>query len=150
MRRFLLVLFIGLIGCNLFAEWDPAKLEDWEKEAISEIFTTMAEKSVPALIFETFRLTRLGESIEHIPPLQFLGFLMTDAYLKDCIRSISTSYFKWPPFMEGLQTNMEKELKAGRLFSDLPHFAKLVGSDLAKLKYYCERHKWEEFVKSML
>ena len=147
-RRFLLICLVLPLFC--FAEWDPAKLQPWEKEAISEIFTTMAEKSVPSLILETFRLTRLGDSIDHIPPLQFLGFLMTDEYLRDCIRSISTSYFKWPPFMEGVQNNMVKELNEGRLFSDLPHFAKLVQGDYAKLKMLCERRKWEEFVKSLL
>lgn len=150
MKKYLLALLLFICATPLWAEWDPTKLQDWEKEAITEIFSTMAEKSVPALIFDTFRLTRLGESINHIPPLQFVGFLMCDPYLKDCIRSISTSYFKWPPFMDGVSTNMEKELAEGRLFSDLPYFAKLVGGDLETLKKHCERHRWEEFVKSLL
>ena len=143
-------ILLSCLSINLFAEWDPIKLEAWEQEAISEIFISMAEKSVPALIFDTFRLTRLGDSIEHIPPLQFLAFLMTDARLKDCIREISTSYFKWPPFLEGIRNNMEKEISKGTLFSDLQHFARLVEGDYKKLKVFCDKKQWNEFVKSLL
>ncbi len=150
MKHFISIILTLFIFTNVHAEWDPTKLQSWEKEAISDIFTSMAEKSVPALIFDTFRLTRLGDSIEHVPPLQFIGYLMTDAYLKDCIRSISHSYFKWPPFLEGIQNNMEKEINKGTLFSDLPFFAKLVGGDLEKLTYYSKHRKWDEFVKSLL
>ena len=146
----LFCLFFSLYFTTLRGEWDPKKLEPWEQETITDIFLTMSEKTVPSLLFDAFRLTRLGDQIQHIPPLQFLGFLMTDPKLKDCIRIISRSYFKWPPFIEGIQNNMEREACQGSLFSDLAHFAKLVGGDYHKLKALCEQRKWEEFVRALL
>ncbi len=143
---FLAPLFVS----PLYAEWDPKKLQEWEKETINDIFLTMAEKSVPSLLFEGFRLTRLGDKIQHVPPLQFLGYIMSTPRLKNCIRSISHSYFKWPFFLEGVQDTMEKEYYNGSLFSDLPDFAKLVGGDYEQLRRLCECQKWEEFVKALL
>src|SRR3990167_2482367 len=96
MKAVCLLLTCLLLSSHLSSEWDPQKLQTWEKETITDIFTTMAEKSVPSLIFESFRLKKLGDRIHHLPPLQFLGYIMTDPRLKDCIRIIQKSFFKWP------------------------------------------------------
>ncbi len=146
---YLSVAFLTLLS-PLCAEWDPNKLEDWEKETIEDIFLTIAESSVPSLLFESFRLTRLGDSIQHLPPLQFLGYIFTQPRLKDCIRIMSRSFFKWPPFIEGVQDNMDKEYFKGTLFPDLPDFAKLVGGDYETLRKLSENRKWDEFVRSLL
>lgn len=150
MWRSILLALIFPCLIPLQAEWDPQKLQTWEKETICEIFTTMAEKSVPGLLFEQMHLSRLGDKIQHIPPLQFLSYLLTDPYLKDCLRKISHSFFKWPYFLDGLQNNMESEAASGRLFHDLPYFAKLVKGDYNRLKELCDKAQWEAFVLILL
>lgn len=110
----------------------------------------MGEKNIARLLLDSSRLTGLGYSIENVPPLQFLGFILTNAYLKDCLRIISQSYFKWPPFIDGFGNNMEKEIAEGRLFEDLPGFAKLVGGRYRQLEMYSQLRDWNQFVRSLL
>ncbi len=121
-----------------------------EQYAISEIITAMGEKNVAKLLLDTFRLRRLGDSIQHVPPLQFLGFVLTNSYLKECLKKISKSSFKWPPFIDGFGGNMEKEFFQGKLLLQLQGFSILVGGSTDQLEGYVYRQEWDEFVKCLL
>ena len=110
----------------------------------------MGEKSVTKLVFETRRLNKLGDSIRHVPPLQFVGFVLTDGHLTNCLRKMKKSYFKWSTFMNGFSDNMDREFAEGRLQQDLPGFAELVGANKAVLEGYANKHAWENFVVCML
>ncbi len=149
MRRWLLALL--LLGTVLVqgGEFELC-LNDQEKYAISEIVITMGEKNIARLLLDSVRLNRLGNSIEHVPPLQFLGFILTKPYLRECLKKISKSVFKWTPFLDGFGTNMDKEYEEGRLFQDLPGFAQLVGGSLGELEEYSYARAWDEFIKCLL
>ena len=120
-----------------------------EQYAISEIISAMGEKNVGLLLLDGFRLKRLGDSIQHVPPLQLLGFVMTNSYLKSCLKKISKSSFKWSSFIDGFGGNMEKEFFQGKLLPQLEVFAKLVGGSQDQLEGYVYQQEWEEFVKCL-
>ncbi len=145
------LVFGALLFTNLFVFADEfvLSLNVNEQYAISEIITAMGEKNVAKLLLDSFRLKRLGDSIRHVPPLQFLGFVLTNSKLKDCLKKISKSTFKWSSFIDGFGENMEKEFFQGRLLSQLQGFSKLVGGSKEQLEAYVYQQDWEEFVKCL-
>ena len=147
--RIIWMLMITVIGALQGKEFELS-LNDAERYAISEIIGTMGEKNLAQLLWDSSRLTALGDSIQHVPPLQLLGLVLTSPYLKVCLKKVSKSIFKWSAFIDGFGTNMDKELAEGRLFQDLPGFAKLVGGSLEQLEGYAYQHAWDEFVKCLL
>jgi hypothetical protein len=149
MKSFLLFL-IFCFSTHLKAEDFSLNLNNSEKYAISEIIVSMGEKNVAKLLLDGFRLRRLGDSIEHVPPLQFLGFVLTNPNLKENLKKISKNTFKWSSFIDAFGGNMEKELYQGKLIFQLEGFSKLVGGSLNQMEGYVYREEWESFVKSLL
>lgn len=145
-----LLLFLFSFCLPLVGEEFCLSLNEEEKYAIREIYTSMGEKNIARLIFEGGRLTALGNSIEHVPPLQFLGYALTDPYLRQCLLRISESRFKWPFFLDGFSTSMEQELSRGQLLEELPAFAKWINCPYEKLKALCYKHDWDTFVRILL
>jgi hypothetical protein len=144
-------IFGALLFTNLLVYADEFVLSLYETEqyAISEIVSAMGEKNVAKLLLDSFRLKRLGDSIRHVPPLQFLGFVLTNPKLKDCLKKISKSTFKWSSFIDGFGENMEKEFLQGKLIPQLESFSKLVGGSKEQLESYVYQEDWEEFVKCL-
>lgn len=139
-----------LFGSSLQADEFVLSLNSNEQYAISEIITAMGEKNVAKLLLDSFRLRRLGDSIQHVPPLQFLGFVLTNSYLRECLKKFSKSSFKWSPFIDGFGGNMEKEFSQGKLLPQLQGFSILVGGSIDQLEEYVYRQEWDEFVKCLL
>ncbi len=149
MKKWILGAFL-LCGSLAIADEFVLFLNKEERYAVSEIITAMGEKNVASLLFDSFRLRRLGDSIQHVPPLQFLCFVLTDSYLKECLKKISKSSFKWTPFIDGFGENMEKEYFQGRLLQQLEEFSTLVGGSRDQLEGYVYQQEWEKFVKCLL
>ena len=110
----------------------------------------MGEKNIALLLCDSIRLNKLGKTIDHVPPLQFVGYILCDQRLKNCLRKMSKSSFKWAQFMNGFGPNMNNEYESGRLFNDLHGFAELVGFDEEVLKGYAHERAWEAFVLALI
>lgn len=137
----------------LWGEQFVISLTSSERYAITEIISSMGEKNFGQLLLDNSRLTGLGNSIAHVPPLQFLGFILGNSHLKNCLTKIANSYInyiKWFYFLDGFGNNMDKEYSEGRLFKDLPGFAKLVRGNLRQLEIYSHQRDWNQFVRSLL
>ena len=125
-------------------------LNAYERFAISEIVVAMGEKNLAWLMLDSNRLTGLGNSIQHVPPLQFIGYIVHEPHLRENLRRIAKSMFKWPYMVDGFGANMERELAEGRLMLELPEFARFVGRDVERLEEYAKQHAWDEFVRALL
>ncbi len=149
MRKWLLTMLV-ISSSLLSGEEFVLSLNSSEQYAITEIISSMGEKNVGMLLLDVIRLRRLGDSIEQVPPLQFLGFVLTNPYLKSCLKKISKSSFKWSSFIDGFGGNMEKEYFQGKILPELQSFAELVGGSLEQLEGYVYHQEWEKFVKCLL
>jgi len=146
-----LVLGLILIGSSfIYSDEFVLSLNSSEQYAITEIISAMGEKNVAVLLLDVIRLRRLGDSIEQVPPLQFIGFVLTNPHLKSCLKKISKSSFKWSSFIDGFGGNMEKEYFQGKILPQLQSFTELVGGSLEQLEGYVYHQEWEKFVKCLL
>ncbi len=126
------------------------QVNEKERETISEIISEMSERSLVMLFFHQGHMNHLGDSVRHVPPLQFLGCILVDEYLRGCLKKISSHAIKWSYFIDGFGQNMEKEFSKGRIFHDLPGFASLVERDYEKLLHLSLQHEWGSFVRESL
>lgn len=141
--------FSAIAPSRCVAEFHITLNED-EKYAIREILLSIGEKNIAGLLIDSYRLSSLGATIQHIKPLQFLGYILSEPYLKKCLKRGAKSYFKWSAFMDGLSGKMKRELKEGILIDQLSDFARFVGGDPYTLEMFAREEAWDEFVKSLL
>ena len=147
------ILVLVLCLCQLgrcFAGDFQLHLNDFERNSIREIIVSMGEKNLARLLLDSRRLTKIGDSIDHVPPLQFIGYILTDGYMKDCLRKTTQSYFKWTSFMDGFGRRMGIEHANGTILPQLRDFAELVGGDLTTLESLTHRQDWDQFIKSLI
>jgi hypothetical protein len=125
-------------------------LTDKEKRFIKIIVMTMAEKNIFQLALERRTLEKKGRKVHHVHPLRFVGFILSDPDLKEGLRTIKKSVFKWDAFVDGFGKRMKEEYGNGNLYQHVPGFAQLVGGNTESICQFLDKKDWEGLLKSML
>lgn len=125
-------------------------LTDKEKRFIKAIVSTMADKNIFQLALERRTLEKKGDKVHHVHPMRFLGFILADPDLKDDLKSIKKSSFKWDAFVSGFGKRMKEEYGRGNLYQHVPGFAQQVGANPQNVYPYLDKKDWEGLVKSLL
>jgi hypothetical protein len=127
-----------------------ALLTDREKRFIKAIVSTMAEKNIFQLALERRTLEKKGDKVHHVHPMRFLGFILADPDLKDGLKSIKKSSFKWDAFVSGFGKRMKEEYGNGNLYQHVPGFAQQVGASPENIYPFLDKKDWDGLVKSLL
>lgn len=95
-----------------------------QQQKIYELIHTLSTSNLISLGFKRDHMVRLGDQIDQkTPPLQFLATIFRDPELAKDMSKIKTSRFKYHSFVNGLEANMLKEYRAGRLTKEIGGFA---------------------------
>lgn len=121
-----------------------------EKHLINKLLTTMAENNIFKLLLEKKRLEMIGENIQRVHPIRFLGTVFTDHHMVDCMHKIRESGFKWDGFVEGFGERMRQEAKRDNLAPYVPGFAEAVQRNPDKIMVYIKAVDFEGLVKFLL
>lgn len=121
-----------------------------DKKNIGFIIRTMAENGKISLLFKQGELKRIGEEINHVHPLRFLGTIFSDPHLKQCMREIYTDYFKWNGFMDGLGPSLTNQASQGKLMQYLNDFAKECDVAPESISGYISSKSWEDMVRYLM
>jgi hypothetical protein len=125
-------------------------LSEREKRFIKIIISTMADKNIIQLALERHAMESKGKKINHVHPLRFIGYILSNAHLKDDLRTIKKSSFKWDAFIHGFSKRMKEELSKGNVSPYVPGFAHEIGSTPDHVNRYIAKRDFEGLVKSML
>ena len=125
-------------------------LPEREQRLIYDVIKTMGDKNVIQLLFEKKSLERKGKRINHVHPMRFIGFILSNNKLKHSLREVKTSSFKWDHFIDGFAKRMKEEASRDNLNPYIPGFAQLLGANPEQVQYYINRKDWEGLVKSLL
>ncbi len=125
-------------------------LSEKEKRYIKVIVSTMAEKNLIQLMFEKYTLEKKGKEITGVHPLRFIGYILSVPKLKDNLRIIRKSSFKWDAIIEGFSKRMKEELAHDNVYQYVPGFAKETGSSTHHVNEYIDRKDFEGLVRSLL
>ncbi len=125
-------------------------LNEKEKKLIYNIISTMAEKNIVQLALEKRALEKKGKRVNHIHPLRFIGYILSTPYLKEGLKTIKKSSFKWDAFIDGFSKRMREEFSNDNLFPHVSGFANQVVTTSEHVRHYIVRKDWEGLVKSLL
>jgi hypothetical protein len=119
-------------------------------EKIHKLIHNMGTLSWPKLLWKKNEMEKLGEQVDHVHPLRFLGVIMSDDHLKDCMRNISDSPLKMNRFMNGLSEKLDKNFKKSNLLPYVAGFAETVKKDPYRIEDLVIRKKWHALVDYLL
>ena len=122
-----------------------------DKKNIQIIIKTMAEKGLVKLLLERRYLEKKGDQVNYIHPLRFIGYIFSDEKLKNCMRQIKTSRFKWNEFIKGFSRRMDEEYTLDNLIRFIPEFVEQVHvQHPERIESFIRKKSWEEFVADLL
>lgn len=127
-----------------------------DQSKIIELFKTMGAEGKLALLKKYKYLEQIGKDISHVHPLKLLGVIFSNPSMKPYMKEIYKDSFKWKTFidgfgiMNGLATNMNRELKQNNLLQHINGFANHVNIPAENLKPFFDRGDWEGLVKYLI
>jgi hypothetical protein len=127
-------------------------ITDEEANMIYRIIDTLGTKKWWQLAFVQGELKDLGNKVQHIHPLRFLGTLFTDSHLKLCMRDIVESSVKWKGFMKGdgatpgFIAKCEKEFARDNFESYILSFCQAVKAHPDQVRTLVRNKEWENLV----
>ena len=132
-----------------YAELPGSSYEDQKK--IIELISTMgSHNKVILLLKHKSRLEQLGKEIEHVHPLKLLGVIFSTPNMKQYMDDVYNDYFKWKNFIEGLEPNLDRELRKHNLLAYIEDFASNVNVPSENIKPFFENRDWRGLVKYLI
>lgn len=125
-------------------------ISEKEKRIIKYILTTMSEKNILQLAFVKRTMEKKGRRIEHIHPMRFIGYILSNSELRSCLRTIRKSSFKWDAFIDGFARRMREEYSNNNLYVHVPGFCQLIGANQEDVTQFIQRKDWEGLVKEYM
>lgn len=122
-----------------------------DKKNIQIIIKTMAEKGLVKLLLDRRYLEKKGDLVNYIHPLRFIGYIFSDEKLKECMRQIKTSKFKWNEFIKGFSRRMDEEYSMDNLKYYIPEFVEQVRPQHPeRIERFIKKKSWESLVADLL
>lgn len=121
-----------------------------EQEMITSIITTIAENNIFQLAMHKTTLEKKGKKIDHVHPLRFMGHILSNPTLKNHIKTIRKSSFKWDALISGFSKKMREQMGRNNVYPHLDGFAALVGTTKEQIVPYVQKADFEGLVKSLL
>jgi len=121
-----------------------------EKQKIAQLLTIMAENNVFMLLFERKNLERLGQDINHVHPMRFIGTVFSSPRLKYCMHQIRRSGFKWDGFMDGFSERFTEELKANNINAYVPGLALALEVNEEEMQKFIDRNDFVGLINYLM
>jgi len=125
-------------------------IHQWEKKVIEKIISSMAEKSLAQLLLDRKEMEKRGDQIHHVHPLRFVGHVMSDTYLKNCMISFKSNVFKWSNFIDGYAERMREEAARDNLLKHIEGFCDFLKIDKNPVYEIASKGNYEELVVYLL
>ncbi|MCF7806252.1 MAG: hypothetical protein K9M07_03570 [Simkaniaceae bacterium] len=126
-------------------------LAEDKKRDISHIITQMGTKSDSKLLWHVSDLKKRGDNIKHVPTLQFLAYIFSNSNLRDSMKKIKGSYFKWTLNMQKeISSGLQKQFERGELQDQLEGFAEFIGVNYDELKKASDNQDWNDFLNALM
>lgn len=125
-------------------------LDEKEQKLIYELVKSIAEKNVWGLLFKKKEMEKLGKRVNHVHPMRFMGYILSEPKLKKWLREIKSSSFKWDHFIDGFGNRMKEETAKNNIMTYIPGMAHLLHVDQSQIIGFIHTKDYEGLVKSLL
>ncbi|MES2198798.1 MAG: hypothetical protein V4489_01335 [Chlamydiota bacterium] len=121
-----------------------------DKKNISLLITDLADKSYLQLLANQASMNRKGDRARVVPPLRFIGYILSDPYLHKCLKTIEKDSIKYKEFINGFEKRMKDDAAKEDLLVYAPGFAELLQVDLQMVIDILESKNYAYLVKKLL
>lgn len=131
-------------------------IDQSDQDHISRLIKKMADSGYWELLKKKKDMEKLGDKIQHVHPLRFIGYVYGHHSLKSRMPKIMDDRFKRRGFLnghggkEGFAQRMTKEAHHHNLMQFVPGFAQSVGVSEAAIESYFDRHDWEGLLRFLM
>lgn len=126
------------------------RLTHEDQKNIEKLIKRLADWNVFKLLLNKKDMEKLGDKIQPVHPLRFIGYIYSCPDLRKRLSAINDNYFKWNNFIGGFSDRMSVESSRNNLVLYLPGFSHFTGIPLQNVEFYVQRKNWEGFVVSMM
>lgn len=128
-----------------------APLTAQEEKDIAYIVNTLSDQPTAKLLIHKSALDQAGDRINHVHPLNFLGFIFSHKELKVKIRNIKSKGWVWKTFTGGVKTSLNEEHQKGNLLPEYYEtFVGKVGIPMNKIERYVLGALWDEMINALI
>jgi hypothetical protein len=110
----------------------------------------MGETSVPMLLFKKKQLEELSKKLKGMGSFNFLGYIFTHPELKEYMKEIAESSWKFDGIMKSTRKGFDRDKAAGTIWDQIPGFAKLLDVSEEKLTQFAEKGDWDDLVQYLV
>lgn len=125
-------------------------ISDTDKHYIYDVMHTIAKNNVVKLGLNKKAIRKKGDKFEHVHPLRFLSYVMGEGALREDMRKIRSSSFKWSRFMDGYSKRLHREADQNNLMRYIPGFAHSLGGNVDQIRAIVQRRDWKALVTYFL
>lgn len=123
---------------------------DLNANRITTLVKYIASSGLAALGWNKGWLEERGREIEHLHPLKFLEFLISNPEMKECLKQLRSDSFKWPPFEDEFANRMNLQAQNDNLNGFLKDFAEKVNAPLVNVKNFCDSAQWHDLLMYLI
>lgn len=132
-----------------------SQLNAQEQGDIRYIITFLANNHILKIAAHRNELETIGERIDHVHPLNFLGYAFSNEELKICFRNIRSKGWIWGDFIGGIKESLMSESKVENIKDGhIRDFSKKVSCDcnsIYPLVYPAiQNRNWDEFIDILI
>jgi hypothetical protein len=117
-----------------------------EKDLTYNLIHRLGNKSTAHLLYHQGALRSIGNKIDHIPPLQFLSFIVTHPELKPALRLLLDRMITRSNFIDGASEKLIAQKKSGRLLREIEGFCNYINKEYSRVEIYCKQEQWAQFI----
>ncbi len=118
-------------------------ISDVDKDNVTNLITKLADRNVFQLLRHKREMNRLGDKVNHLHPLRFIGYIFSRQDLTKNMWIVHQSGFKWRAFAEGFSGGMQVNAKKNNLLIYVPGFCHETKADEQIITKLIEKQQWE-------
>ncbi len=117
-----------------------------DKEQLAYILRTLANSSLTKLYSSKSALTKAGDKVDHLHPLQFWACIVTDVELLGCLHAVRDRKTVWREFSSDCANSFAREASLGNIKKEhVNDFAALVGLKSSVISSALQYERWTDF-----
>lgn len=139
--------------CHLFYS---LPISQADQDNISKLIKTMGRSGPIDLLKKAKEMEKLGDKLNHVHPLRFIGYIYSHPQLKDDMSKIMDNVFKRGGFLnghgkkEGFSHRMSREMHHNNLMHYLPGFTQSLGISEDEISSFFHHHDWEGLLRRLI
>ncbi len=117
------------------------------EDHIHELIEKLSKKPLAKLALQSKRMYQLGNLVEGVHPLRFIGFVFTHNHLRECMRDVRKNLVKWQYFAGGCKEKLDYYADHGGLQPYIAGFCHQTQANRESIEYYIDHRDWEGLLR---